>query len=182
MNSTKSAWEIGLVVHVSKPVGPYAGGAIPTIKVTGQEAVCTHIPHTTLLPGGTLFRKGNCGVIWSKDSMQVQSHFILKLHPTPWLCEVERVPISHAIAACTNGSRSSHTTNVPWVAGKMSEVAFGGNSLALTLNPKADAQGTSAKDTQGTSSCDADTRAGAMLGRETVVLTELMSQTDERGE
>jgi hypothetical protein len=75
MKSTKLACKIGLVVHVSKPVGPYAGKAIPAIKVTGQEAVCAHIPHMTPLPGGTLFRKGNCGIIWSKDSMQVQSHF-----------------------------------------------------------------------------------------------------------
>jgi hypothetical protein len=50
-----------------------------------------------------------------------------------------------------------------------------------TSNPQADVQGTSAKDVQGTSSCDADTRAGSMLGRETVVLTILMSRTDEGG-
>jgi hypothetical protein len=95
--------------------------------------------------------------------------------------KLKEYQLSHAIAACTNGSRSSHTTNDPWVAGKTSEVAFGGNSLAPTLNPQADMQGISAKDAQGTSSCDADTHAGSMLGRETVVLTILMSWTDEGG-
>ncbi len=35
MKSTKLACKIGLVVHVSEPVGPYAGKAIPAIKVTG---------------------------------------------------------------------------------------------------------------------------------------------------
>jgi hypothetical protein len=63
----------------------------------------------------------------------------------------------------------------------MSEVTFGGNSLVPTLNSQAYAQGTSAKDAQDTSSCDADTHAGLMLGRETVVLTILMSGTDEGG-
>jgi hypothetical protein len=75
VKSTKLACKIGLVVHMSKPMGPYAGKAIPAIEVTGREAFCAHIPHTTPSSGRTLFRRGNCGVIWSKDSMQVRSHF-----------------------------------------------------------------------------------------------------------
>jgi hypothetical protein len=165
---------------MSKPVGPYAGKVIPMIKVTGQEAVCIHIPHTTPLPGGTLFRRGNCGVIWSKDSMQVQSHFT-KLHSMPWLCEIERVPMYPTPSLHAPMDPSPPTPPMsPGLQGKCRKLHLEGIVWRPHQTHK-QTQGTSAKDLQGTSSCDANTCAGSMLGTETVVLTTLMSRTDEGG-
>jgi hypothetical protein len=104
-----------------------------------------------------------------------------KLHPTPQLCEVERVPMypTPSLHAPTDPGPPTSPTSPGCRENVGSHIWR--ESLAPTLNPQADVQGTSAKDAQGTYSCDADTRAGLILGRETVVLTILMSRTYEGG-